>query len=291
MVIYNCPRCGYSTKLKGNFRHHLNRKRVCKSKESNICIDEVKKQYGMEDNMILSKDKHRCKFCDEKFTRSDNLKRHMKYRCKKKNVVLYEQSKIEQLENEIKDMKVFIENNLSKCSKTINTTNNIKVNTINNKIIINNFGSENMDYINDNFIRQIVTEGSWSCLPKFIKQLHFNEDHPENHNVAITNLKNKYGKINMDGEWVTVLKKKIVNDMLVKRMGYLEERFYNIIATIPKNKQKSFTNWCNKLDYCDDIDPENKILKGKITEYIETIKMLIYDCTEQMKIQSSVNQI
>ena len=29
MVKYNCKRCGYSTKYKGNFRSHLHRKTTC----------------------------------------------------------------------------------------------------------------------------------------------------------------------------------------------------------------------------------------------------------------------
>ena len=48
MVLYECFRCGYNTKLKGNLRHHLNRKNVCNAIEDDVKIDEIKKYYGFE---------------------------------------------------------------------------------------------------------------------------------------------------------------------------------------------------------------------------------------------------
>ena len=48
MVLYECFRCGYSTKLKGNMNHHLNRKNICNAIDDNVEIDEIKKYYGFE---------------------------------------------------------------------------------------------------------------------------------------------------------------------------------------------------------------------------------------------------
>ena len=47
MVLYECFRCGYNTKLKGNLKHHLNRKNVCDATEDDVEIDEIKKYYGI----------------------------------------------------------------------------------------------------------------------------------------------------------------------------------------------------------------------------------------------------
>ena len=48
MVLYECFRCGYSTKQKTHFINHLNRKNICNPTEDDICIDEIKKFYGFE---------------------------------------------------------------------------------------------------------------------------------------------------------------------------------------------------------------------------------------------------
>ena len=48
MVLYECFRCGYNTKLKGNMNHHLNRKNVCEPIEDDISIVSIKNYYGFE---------------------------------------------------------------------------------------------------------------------------------------------------------------------------------------------------------------------------------------------------
>ena len=48
MVLYECFRCGYSTNLKGNMNHHLNRKNVCKPLLENMDIIDVKMYYGFK---------------------------------------------------------------------------------------------------------------------------------------------------------------------------------------------------------------------------------------------------
>ena len=48
MVKYECFRCGYNTKHRGNFQHHLNRKNICIVTEDDIGIEEIKTYYGFE---------------------------------------------------------------------------------------------------------------------------------------------------------------------------------------------------------------------------------------------------
>ena len=55
MVLYECFRCGYNTKLKGNMKHHLNRKNVCEPILDDIDIEEIKKHYGFENYLNPSK--------------------------------------------------------------------------------------------------------------------------------------------------------------------------------------------------------------------------------------------
>ena len=48
MVKYECFRCGYITNLRGNLKHHLNRKNICKTIDEDISIELIKKHYGFE---------------------------------------------------------------------------------------------------------------------------------------------------------------------------------------------------------------------------------------------------
>ena len=54
MVLYECFRCGYNTKLKGNMNHHLNRKNICESIDDDVEIEEIKKYYGLVINCIMN---------------------------------------------------------------------------------------------------------------------------------------------------------------------------------------------------------------------------------------------
>ena len=90
MVLYSCFRCGYETKHKCNFITHINRKNICSPKLCNIEIDIIKKYYNLfpsPKKILISPskttNKNICQYCQQEFTRADNLKRHYN-RCKVK---------------------------------------------------------------------------------------------------------------------------------------------------------------------------------------------------------------
>ena len=123
MVDYSCLRCGYIASQKINLKHHLNRKNICNPILEDISIEEVKKYYGFEfsskvpqnasksphfsskkspqkssknpqKSSILQKtsskilnfdNSNECSYCFKKFSRIDNLKRHLTTCKKKKN--------------------------------------------------------------------------------------------------------------------------------------------------------------------------------------------------------------
>ena len=45
-----------------------------------------------------------------------------------------------------------------------------------------------MDYITDKIVKKMIQQGPYSSIPKLLKFTHFDKDHPENHNLAITNV-------------------------------------------------------------------------------------------------------
>ena len=71
-----------------------------------------------------------------------------------------------------------------------NTTNNItQNNTQNIYITVNNFGKENIEYITDKDICRLISMAPSKTIPKIIQMIHFDPEHPENHNVKMTNKK------------------------------------------------------------------------------------------------------
>ena len=217
MVFYKCERCGFKTSYKNNFRKHIYRKFPCFTKINKMDISDIQKCFEMKkstsltvvssqnelkinvDNRLI-KNTHICNNCNTTFTMYKNLWRHQQKYCNK----AYEINEIENLRNEILELKREIKTNI---------ISNNTINSNSNNIIINNFGSENMAYITKKMMKRMLKQGSRS-IPNLIKQIHFNPEHPENHNVRINNKKLKFAEIRENNKWKYKHKKAVLDDLV-----------------------------------------------------------------------------
>ena len=261
MVNYQCIRCNYQTSQRTHFKNHLFRKNLCKatntefSKEHmvNYYIDEFpelssikikrgkKKIQNIPHNATIlpqnntnltnfESKEFRCEFCQKKYSRKDSLYRHQKKSCKSKIEKKDLYDKIETLINEItlikeenKKLKEELIVSKYESNTMINSNNTIKNNTIkNNNIQINNYGSENIDYITDKVFMKLLST-PLSAIPKLIELKHFNPKHPENHNIKITNIHDKFAKIYKDNKWLISHKKDVILDLVENGYADFEE--------------------------------------------------------------------
>ena len=148
-----------------------------------------------------------------------------------------------------------------------NTTNN-KNTTIN----INAFGSENLDYITERVIANCITRG-YECIPEIIKKIHFDKNHPENHNIKIPNKKMSHALVKTEeNKWKTMNRKHACEDMvnsgyLKLDEGYQESRKF--LSPTQKNRFESIQR---------EMDDETRNQK-LIDRYTQTVDMLILDST------------
>ena len=168
MVLYECTRCGYSTKHRNSIKNHLNRKNICEPILDDISIDEIKFLYGFEplenipqnssiipqnssfippqksslspqksslfpQKSSLFEEKNSCdlicEFCTKNCSRSDNLKRHLKT-CKKKKI--HDMALLEEKNKEIELLKSQLKETNKTSVLTTNKTTNNNTNNINN---------------------------------------------------------------------------------------------------------------------------------------------------------------
>ena len=250
MVYYECQRCGYNTTLRGNIKHHLNRKNICEPILDNISIEEMKDIYNLNetskitsnnsDLLICSSKKlqntpqnvvnKQCSYCCKEFSRIDNLNRHLKT-CKMKNNVLSENKElretVEKLLIECSEMKNLLKNTTTSTEKSTvpqhsisdnnNNTNSLNTTNNNNTIIINNYGEEDTKYITSDFILKLLKNKPFKAIPEMIKHTHFNKEHPENQNIRITNKKEPYVKIRKDNKWELQDRKNTITDLIDKQ--------------------------------------------------------------------------
>jgi len=169
-----------------------------------------------------------------------------------KNQIVAQKDQINLL---IKQVEILIDKN----SKTnINRGNVFNAEKQTNNIQVNNYGSENIDYITDKLFKKLLTKPI-SAITKLIELKHFHPNHPENHNIQITNIHDKYAKIYKDEKWLIKHRKDVIEDLVEN--GYadfeefkdlnddeLTEKIKERYKLMKENYENSFENLCKKSE-------------------------------------------
>lgn len=226
----NCIDCHCIFKTKQNYECHL----VSQKHNTRISTDKTKL--------------HGCSICQQTFRHLSGLYRH-RVKCKVNE--MKEIHKVDILEKEVVELRKEVEDlKKNKNTTKIENQNNIKnqTNIENQNIIINCFGNENLEYITDRVILHCMSK-IYGSIPLLIEKIHFDPDHPENHNVQIPNKKLPHAKImNSKREWQFVQKKDAIDNMI--DMGYtmLDEKFQEKGHELPEQRQKYFRNFQEKYE-------------------------------------------
>jgi hypothetical protein len=115
-------------------------------------------------------------------------------------------------------------NNTNNTNNINNTLNNI--NTQNNINIVA-FGQEDLSYLSDKICKNICGTGYQSPI-NLIKEIHFNKDKPEHHNVYISNMKDQYCNVYDGKKWRTDIKEEVIETLYDDSKCFLEEKYNEI---------------------------------------------------------------
>jgi len=272
MVLYECKCCNYKTKLKTDFSRHLKTKKHARNSDTEFDIlkemalneqNEHKKSTNEHKMSTNEHNEHKmstkksqnysCDFCNQLFSTKANKRRHELHYCNKN--ATSKDIKIRKLEKEKKKLEKKIDKLLDKVGNVTNNTNN----NTNNIIVVNNYGKENTDYLTVDKIKALLDK-PFDSVQELIKMLHFNSDHPENHNVKITNKKEPYALVWNDPIWELRKKKSVVKDIVDK--GYM------MIDNTYDNMDESNSKFINFQDHYEDEETETK---NKIEEEAEIV--------------------
>lgn len=243
MPIYKCEKCKFVTENNYDYQKHLKTKKHLRNVgelDTNV-INQKTTDNVTYDN--VSKNEFECDFCNATFKHIQSKYRHQNNNCKvkKSQIEIIEQMKTQMKDQEVrhneqmrqqeerhskellefrKELMRITEIALSKPSGGNRNCNN----TTNNNIIIHAYGKEDISFLKDNDFLQMLNS-SGTSVQTLVKKIHFNEEHPENKNVKITNKKQPYAKVYNGDKWLLKDKKETISDLVEDKMNLLDSKF------------------------------------------------------------------
>jgi len=271
-----CKLCNTIFVNKQALQKHENKKRKCNIVTEFKCT-KCNKFFTQKKNLIYHNEKDSCKtiIISESPDLNNTLTQILNDNNDLNDKIFFIKKITSNTEDEIKKIieskydinaKIVL---LTSNTKTIPTVNNTTNNTTNN-IQFNNFGNENIDYFNENYLKKLINTvssarsiGGEDVLLKLTNEIYLNEQHPENQTIKIDNLNNKFCKVKKNNKWIMADK----NESLKK----IFNRVCEIVSMcIMENKDTYKETQLETINGYIEKDFEDEII-------IETIKKLALD--------------
>ena len=255
MKNYTCECCCFSTSLKTNFQRHLDTKKhkkriLCHQFVTNLSPEShhfvtrkspflspivtnnsknTEKKNNIEEKN--SEKKYICKYCNSSFKYRQGMYRHIKFTCKKSNdedlkeLVKLMNEKLTNITKEVENSKKEIEKKdkmIQKLSTKLQITNYNNTNCIVNNIQLLNYGDTDISHLTKIDYEKALNQVN-NAIPNIVKKIHFNPNKPENMNVYIPNIKDKYILIFDGNEWQLKNRSKELNNLIDDKYRLLKE--------------------------------------------------------------------
>jgi len=284
MVIYSCKICGFYNDNKSKYKRHIetikHNNNISKSKVS---------QKGQESKSKVSQNDYECKYCGKVYKHKQSVNNHIKYRCKKNNdedlkelvrlmnlqlvqkdhILTEQNNEIRTLSSQMKKQTKQIEKLMDKL-KVTNITNNCITN-IQNNIQLLSYSNTDISHLTNNDYISSLKKVTF-CVKHLIEKIHFNPNKPENRNIYISNMKDKYIMIYEGGNWNIKNKFQELNDLYETKEMLLEEWLDEEQHKHPELKDK-FNKYLNNKEN----DETMNLIK-------EEIKMMMYNKKKLLEI-------
>ena len=286
-MLFSCNFCSYHTDLRFNYNKHLTTKKHIQNEELQTIITKKSSKYKQFANKPPTKTNNKlctdetktsnifCKYCYKTFTHKNSMYRHIKYTCKKsKDEDLKELVRLMNLQIEIKDKEIqTLSNQMNKQNKQIEKLmNKLQVNTniIQNNIIQNNniqllaYSKTDTTFLTDNDYISCLKKVTL-CVKHLIEKIHFNPSKPQNNNIYISNMRDKYIMVYDGYKWILKNKEQEIENLYENKEMMIEEWLDEEQHKHPKLRDK-FIKYLNNKEN----DENMNLIK-------EEIKLMMYN--------------
>tara|TARA_B100000902_G_scaffold399180_1_gene468833 strand:- start:226 stop:1245 length:1020 start_codon:yes stop_codon:yes gene_type:complete len=159
---------------------------------------------------------------------------------------------------------------INNSNNTINVQNNIK---------LLSYSDTDRSHITDKDILKCLSHSNF-CIPHLIEKIHFDVNKPENHNVYISNLKNKYVMMYDGDKWKCKDRDEQIDSLIDDNQGVIEYKLEEWIENGNKYPEmmRKFNRYIEKKD--------NNVVINKIKD---EIKLILYN--NRYKINKEIKEI
>ena len=240
MKRFHCSFCDFTTDLKANYNAHLRTK-----KHLNESTKSQQKVNILETG-VNKKSTFLCKYCNKNFARKQSMYYHIKYSCKQntdedlKELVRLMNQKIETQAKQIEKLMSKLE---------IHGNVNIQNNTVNN-IQLLAYQDTDVSHLTDKDYISCIKQVNY-CVKQLIEKIHFNPAKPENMNIYISNIKDKYMMVYNGTNWTLSTKEYELNKIYEEKEYLLEEWLED--NRFPEIKEK-FVRYLNNKENDDTLN-------------------------------------
>jgi len=281
MPVYNCSLCQLVTPIKCHYERHLltkkhtmNEKVSLKSSQSHPKVIPKSSQIWVTGTTLneVQKKEFVCKFCDKQFAFKQTMYRHMKNSCVKKEDDYKELVRLlnTQIENQKKEFEEEKEERKKETLALVKQIDSLKGkleikgsfnnNTINNvQHITLNYVDTDVSHITDKDYRCCIRKVCHSVL-KLIEKIHFNPAKPENMNVYISNMRDKYVMIYEGNKWILKNKTDAIDTLYTDKEMMIEEWMNDNDEPEMRKFFDRYMNNVKEKNTMDDINDQLKLM-------------------------------
>lgn len=137
------------------------------------------------------------------------------------------------------------------------------------------FGKEDLSHIDNKMYKELIVKGK-KAVPLLIKKVYCDEKYPNNNILQINTIQNKFAKKYNGTEWITVLKKNLLTELIGKYGLVLNKKYAEVSKDMTDNENEDYNDY---MDMLDNIKKEKIINK----EMEELIILYIYNYTKNSK--------
>lgn len=224
-MAYKCDICNFSNNIKSHYERHL----LTTKHLTNAKLTFVSQKLG-EISQNVKKVSHElgtpfsCKYCKQTYKHKSSLSKHIKYSCTQnkdedlKELVRLLNNQLQVQNTQIQTQAKQIEKLMGKLeiNGSFNTTN------IQNNIQLLAYKDTDLSHLTEKDYTQCIKKVNF-CVMKLIEKIHFNPQKPENMNIYISNMKDKYLMVYDGLNWNLANKRDELDKLYEEKEMMLEE--------------------------------------------------------------------